>query len=58
MSRILTYEFEGHDLNENRIPILILLALEMTQLSNVWITDNFFDSTIIGDQNIQKLWHF
>ena len=58
MSRILTYDFESHDLNENRIPILILLALEVTQLSNVWITDNFFDSTIIGDQNIQKLWHF
>ena len=48
--KTLTYDFEGHDLNENRSPILILLAHTSICLRNDTII-KCFDSNIIGDQN-------
>ena len=41
MSRILNYDFEGHDLNETLIPILILLAHTYICLRNDFGNDNY-----------------
>ena len=41
MSRILNYDFEGHDLNETLIPILILLAHTYICLRKDFGNDNY-----------------